>query len=412
MSRRRTDPGGRHRLTREGRERLRGRRFRLPRLTLPDLSGSRAVQILGGLAGVALLVVVLTQLLPQETGVTGGGTGDDPAAAAWSERVEEKVREAALDLGLREAWVLVHEPGTPEGDSLLTVVEFRVPGDLHLEILNLHLTRAVQEAGGEIVRGIELHDARVELEAAYRGQRTHRLVLQRYSGYRRAAGRLAIIIDDFGTAPREVLDGLSRLEVPWTASVIPGLPRSREQAELLASRRIPLMLHLPMEPEDGAAWDLGAGAIYASTPAAEVDRLLRESLEDVPGARGVNNHMGSRATAQPPVMRALMTSLRERGLFFVDSVTSPRTVGPIEAGRSGVRWTRRDVFLDPEDDPAVIREQMERALAEAAKKGRAVVIGHPRPNTLAALQRWIPRAKERGYEFVTVDRLVRRSGRQ
>jgi len=252
----------------------------------------------------------------------------------------------------------------------------------------------------------------VELEAAFRGERTHRLVLQRYSGYRRAAGHLALIIDDIGIAPSEVLEGLMRLDVPWTGAVIPGLPRSREQAEALSSGRVPLLLHLPMEPEDGSAWELGAGAIYASTPAAEVDRLLSEALEDVPGAVGVNNHMGSRATSRAPVMRALMRALRERGLFFVDSVTSARTVGPEEAARAGVRWARRDVFLDPEDDPAVIREQMERALAEAAEKGRAVLIGHPRPNTLAALQRWIPRALERGYEFVTVDRLVRRSGRQ
>ncbi|MFO7769566.1 MAG: divergent polysaccharide deacetylase family protein [bacterium] len=406
------DPGGRHRLTREERERLRGRRLRLPRLRLPGVPGSRLVQVLGGSAGLVLLVLVLTQLLSGPAPPPEGAASADPAARAWSERVEENVREAALELGMREEWVLVHEPGTPEGDSLLTVVEFRVPGDLHLEILNLHLTRAVHEAGGEIVRGIELHDARVELEAAFKGRRTHRLVLQRYSGYRRAAGRLAIIIDDFGLAPLQVLEGLTRLGVPWTAAVIPGLSGSREQAELLAARRIPLMVHLPMEPEDGAAWDLGAGAIYASTPAAAVDRLLERALEDVPGARGVNNHMGSRATTQPPVMRALMRSLRERDLYFVDSVTSPRTVGPDEAARAGVLWARRDVFLDPEDDPAVIREQMERALAEAAGKGRAVVIGHPRPNTLAALRSWIPRARERGYEFVTVDRLLRRSGRQ
>ncbi len=175
------------------------------------------MQVLGGVLGVALLVFVLSRLLPSGTSPEGGPGSADPAEEAWSQRVEEGVREAALDLGMREQWVLVHEPGVPEGDSLLTVVEFRVPGDLHLEVLNLHLTRAVQQAGGEIVRGIELHDARVELEAAFKGRRTHRLVLQRYSGYSRSAGRLALIIDDFGIAPREVLDGLTRLGVPWTA---------------------------------------------------------------------------------------------------------------------------------------------------------------------------------------------------
>ena len=110
-------------------------------------------------------------------------------------------------------------------------------------------------------------------------------------------------------------------------------------------------------------------------------------------------------------MRALMRSLRERGLFYVDSRTTPATVGPEQAEREGVPWTARDIFLDDDDDPQSIAAQFRAAMERALRRGTAVIIGHPRPNTLAVLQEWILRARSEGFEFVTVDRLLRRPGR-
>jgi hypothetical protein len=400
--------GGRLRPTRQERERIQGKRRRfLPPLPGPLRLSGPAVRVLGGVLGVALAVLVLSQLL----GDSGdedlpAGTPTTPAAAAWKERVEGAVRAAALDMGMREDWVTVYEPGSARGDSVLTVVEFKVPGDLHMEMLNLAITRVVSEAGGEIVQGVERHDARVELEAAFQGYRTHRMVLQR-----RVAGSIALIIDDFGRTPRGLLQQLAALPIAWTASVIPGEPGAAREAEFLAGRGVPIMIHMPMEPQDSTAWDLGAGAIYADTSSDKVDAAIAAALTQIPQARGLNNHMGSRATTRPVVMRALMASLRQRGLFFVDSVTTAQTVAGREAEHGGVAWTKRDVFLDPQDETGVIDEQMQRAVTRAIQQGTVVLIGHPRPRTLEALQRWIPRVEERGIQFVRVDRLVRRSGR-
>jgi polysaccharide deacetylase 2 family uncharacterized protein YibQ len=291
-------------------------------------------------------------------------------------------------------------------------MEFRVPGDLHLEVLNLELTRAVEMAGGEVVRGIELNDARVELEIARHGRRTHRFVLQRYSGYSRHAGRIGIVIDDFGRASEVILDGFSGLGVPWTATIIPGTPNDAVQAGYFAARGIPILLHMPMEPEAGDGWDLGNGAIYADTPLDEVGDLIGDAIAEVPGAIGVNNHMGSRVTQVPSIMRAVMADLQERGLFFLDSRTSPASIAADEAERAGIPWAARDIFLDPEDQVSVIEEQFRQALNVARWNGSAIMIGHPRANTLQTLQRLIPAARQAGFEFVTIDRLLHRSGRR
>jgi polysaccharide deacetylase 2 family uncharacterized protein YibQ len=413
MSRRPIRPGGRYRPSREERVRLRGRgRLRLPSFRV---SSSTMIRIGGGIIGVVAVVLIMDRIIsetPPGPGRTAQQAPDTAAQRAWKERMEAGITEAALQLGLREAWILVHPAGSPEGDSLLTVVELRVPGDLHLEVLNLAVTRAAQEAGGRITRGVQPHDARVELEVSFQGWRTHRVILQRYSGYRRSSGRIGLIIDDFGRTPPSVLAGLIALGIPWTAAVIPGEPRTAQEVAELSSRGIPLLLHLPMEPDDNGSWDLGPGVISATTAPDQIPTLLEAALSQVPGARGVNNHMGSRATSEPAVMGPLMRALAQKGLFFIDSVTTPSTVGPQEAERAGLAWARRDVFLDPQDDAVIIQQQMREAERLAHQRGQVIVIAHPRLLTLEALQRWIPQARNQGIDFVMVDRLLRRPERK
>jgi polysaccharide deacetylase 2 family uncharacterized protein YibQ len=341
----------------------------------------------------------------------GSGPLSSEEAAAWHQMLDQVVRDGATAAGLRDSWIVTHPPGTPEGDSMLTVLEFRVPGDLYLEVLNLALSRAIESCGGEIVRGVELNDARVELDVAHRGHRTHRLVLQRYSGYSRVAGRIGLIIDDWGRTAQSIAEEFVRLPIEWTAAVIPEPGISGSQARYLTEQGIPLMVHLPMEPVNGTEWNLGDGAIYAETPATRVETLLDAALAETPGALGINNHMGSLATTRRPVMKALMEALDERGLFFIDSRTTPESVGAEEATRAGVPWAARDVFLDAEDDPGPIEQQLRIALDQARRNGSVILIGHPRRNTLEVLQRLIPGVRSEGFEFVRMDRLLRRPGR-
>jgi uncharacterized protein len=214
---------------------------------------------------------------------------------------------------------------------------------------------------------------------------------------------LAFIIDDLGY-DRAAADSVLALPFPLTVSVIPHLPLSAEIAEDAYRRGDQVLLHLPMEAE-GETKQEGI-ELRPGMSAEEVEAILSEMLETVPHAVGVNNHQGSRATSDPALMQALMPALRDRHLFFIDSRTTRATVAYDIAERFGVRAASRKVFLD--DDPArrAILEQISLAATDARRDGSAIAIGHPRPETIAALSRSLPRLRSLGFRLVFASDLV------
>lgn len=216
--------------------------------------------------------------------------------------------------------------------------------------------------------------------------------------------RLAIIIDDLGY-DRSAGDAVLALGFPLTVSVLPHLPLSGELAEEAQRRGDQVMLHLPMESEaDGAKpEDI---ELRVGMSAAQVDATLAGMLETVPHAAGVNNHQGSRATADPALMQALMPALRQRGLFFVDSRTDAKTVAYDMAERAGVPAASRKVFLDDVASRGAILKQLDLAARDARRDGFTIAIGHPRPATIAALADGVPPLEARGIHLVFASDLV------
>jgi len=210
--------------------------------------------------------------------------------------------------------------------------------------------------------------------------------------------RMAIVIDDVGYSLTGLKEFLS-LPFPLAFSVLPGLPHSREAGRLIAAAGKELLVHLPMEPSGGT--NPGPGAVLTSQSDAEIKLLLEESLELLPQAAGLNNHMGSRATADPRVMGVVLGFLRDRGLFFLDSRTTADTLGPEIAGRLGVRLLERDVFLDNENSAAYIEGALRHGLRTAQVRGSAVLIGHVQNVELAGeLGRLLPELSREGVQLV------------
>jgi len=195
-------------------------------------------------------------------------------------------------------------------------------------------------------------------------------------------GQLALVIDDAGYDLSE-LEPFLDLPMPLAVAVLPNLPNSAAAARRVREAGKDLLLHLPMEPE--GAEDPGPGALLTSHSATEIERLLDAALSTVPGAVGVNNHMGSKATADRAFMDVLLDALRRRGLFFVDSRTTAQTVAGPEAERLGVPYLSRKVFLDAVDGG--IEESLEQAMEVAERTGVAVAIGHVQTDGLAAILR-------------------------
>lgn len=217
---------------------------------------------------------------------------------------------------------------------------------------------------------------------------------------------VALVIDDLGRS-LEDLDRIRALGVPVTYAVLPFESRTPEVAAELARRGEEILLHLPMEPANGA--DPGPGALTGAMSPTELAARTRRALEAVPDAVGVNNHMGSMLSADRPAMEAVLGVLAGRELYFLDSRTSAESVAYAAARALEIPAAERQVFLDPDPRPEAVRFQFRRLLEEARARGSAIAIGHPHAGTLDVLAEEVPLARERGYRFVPVSYLLDRS---
>ncbi len=222
-----------------------------------------------------------------------------------------------------------------------------------------------------------------------------------------SGARIALVVDDLGRSLQD-LDTLAALGVPLSYAVLPFESMTPRVVEILRQRRAEILLHLPMEPR--GEQNPGPGALREGMSAEELRRRTLAALAAVPGAVGVNNHMGSEISADPVALRAVLGVVAERKLFYLDSRTSAASRGYALALELGIPAAERQVFLDPDPRESTVIEEWHRFLALARERGAAVAIGHPHPQTLAVLQREVPRARRLGYEFVPVSYLLDRTG--
>ena len=224
-----------------------------------------------------------------------------------------------------------------------------------------------------------------------------------------SAPRIALVFDDLGYTT----DGLARelldLDVPLTFAVLPDLPHTDDFVRAARAHGHEVILHLPMEPVDEASHDPGRNAIRVEATPAENRRRLAACLDGVPHYVGISNHMGSRATASTAVMDLVLAQVRARGrgLFFLDSATTPFSVVPERAHAAGVRVVSNNLFLDGSDEAGTLATvQTERLESVARRHGQAIGIGHVREATVAAVEDAVGRWQADGIRLVHVSELV------
>jgi polysaccharide deacetylase 2 family uncharacterized protein YibQ len=223
------------------------------------------------------------------------------------------------------------------------------------------------------------------------------------------AGRVAIIVDDLGRGLKQAKQLLAIRQLV-TFAILPIETHAAEVARLAHAAGREVILHTPMEPQGFPVVDPGDDALLVGYSDDELRQRMNALLARVPHAAGINNHMGSRFTEDERVMGVVMAVLRERRLFFVDSLTSSQSVGTTTAGRAGVPILRRDVFLDNVAEVEPIARELRRLADKARRNGGAVGICHPYPETLRALELELPKLAAQGIRFVKVSELLAGGG--
>lgn len=220
-----------------------------------------------------------------------------------------------------------------------------------------------------------------------------------------AGAMIAVVIDDMGLDHKRT-ERILDLPPPLTVSYLTYARHLDRQAALARAAGHEVMVHVAMEPSSVKV-DPGPDVLLTRQNDSELVARLEQGIGRVPGAVGINNHMGSRFTEDARAMSAVMAVLKNRGLLFLDSWTSPKTVGPEEARLAGVAFAERNVFLDNVNTREAVLKRLAETERLARKRGFAVAIGHPRDGTIRALTEWLPTAVTRGLRLVPVSAIVK-----
>jgi len=219
-------------------------------------------------------------------------------------------------------------------------------------------------------------------------------------------GTLVLVIDDAGNNLRD-LEPFLQFPGPLTIAVLPGLANSVEAARRVRAFGKELFLHQPMEPLN--AQDPGPGAIKTGMTPAQVKDILVKNLNEIGPVSGFNNHEGSRATADPAIMRPVLEISRDSALFFLDSRTTADTAAPQIAAQLGINIASRDIFLDNEQDRESMLAALEAGCKRAEQNGTAILIGHAwSPRLAALLTEMYPQIIKRGLVFAAVGSILHR----
>jgi polysaccharide deacetylase 2 family uncharacterized protein YibQ len=326
------------------------------------------------LVAIAALLVVLITLLPDDA---------DPGRSGREATRDDGGSESTTDVG-RETTVSAEgeEPGDGGSPVSESVVRGAEPG----------------EAGGDVTETYPEGEILDHVTPSDRTDALWWLPAQVSSGP--PAGRLYLVLDDAGNQ-LEPLEEFLSIPIPFALAILPQRAYSVESSFLADAAGKQVILHLPMEAA-GAA-DPGVGAIRGDLSEEQIRQLIEANLDSVPLAIGINNHMGSRATADPRVMNLVLGEAKRRNLYFLDSRTTSRSVAATVAQELGVPFAERDVFLDNERERDSILGSLSRALELAYSQHDVILIGHVTVPLLAEILREVqPVLDSYGFEFGTL----------
>ncbi len=216
---------------------------------------------------------------------------------------------------------------------------------------------------------------------------------------------IAIVIDDMGINKKRTAE-INAIKAPITASFLTYGTQLAEQVQTSKDSGHEIILHIPMEPYSAA--NTAPDQLLVKMSNEQIADRFEKMLQKIDGLKGGNNHMGSRFTENREKLAVVMKILKEKNMFFLDSKTSVKAIGCEVAAKYDVDCANRDVFLDNENNFEYITGQLKRTERIAQNKGYAIAIGHPKSETVKALQNWLKNLDKDKFETVTISELLKK----
>ena len=323
--------------------------------------------------------------------------------------IDNAVEDCLKEYDIQEKWIRRNTVQDRNINIEKNIKSIRIPYDLSIPVLNLAVTKAVIGAGGRIIEGNEITNRnRLIITVGYDNVVVDSLILTKYKKLTHKKGEIAIIIDDFGSDNGNIIEKYLGFPEVITFSIIPGNRYSKEIGESASKEGFEVMVHLPMESETPPERNEKI-LLREKMSRKEIEKIIDMSISELPMAKGLSNHMGSKATENATLMKDLAEVLRRKKLYFIDNFTSTKSKAIEVFDKSKVRVSKRDLFLDNKEEveEEFILARLDELMKIASEKGKVIGIGHATKEiTCEVLRREMPKIYKKGYEFIFASEIL------
>ena len=319
--------------------------------------------------------------------------------------VDRIIQSQLYEIGIPRKDILLHQSVSKRERGLAwkeSTQKVQISRTLPFSLVEENLKRNLSQLGREVAVHSSQSAESLQLDIRVQDRRTHQLtfvMLQPAMGKAAFRPKIALVIDDLGVE-RLITDELLEWDLPITFSILPFTPYAKTVAREAHQKGKEVILHVPMEPHGYPKVKPGEGALLEDMDGESLRRQLVKDIEAVPYVKGASNHMGSRLMEDPEKVKIILSELKRRRLFFLDSRTTPQTVGMNVAQGVGLRAMERTLFLDHSLNEDDVKRKIEKLISLSLSNGKAIGIGHPHPSTIKSLKEMIPKMKEKGIEIV------------
>jgi hypothetical protein len=325
--------------------------------------------------------------------------------------VDRIIQSQLYEIGIPRKDILLHQSSSKKERGLTwkeSTQKIQVSRTLPFSFIEENLKRSLSQLG----RTVAIHSLHstgsLHVDISVQSRRTHQLtfiMLQPTTGKAVLRPKIALVIDDLGEE-RRIARELLEWDFPLTFSILPFTPYAKTIAREAHLKGKEVIVHVPMEPHGYPKVRPGEGALLEEMNEESLRQQLVKDIEAVPYIKGASNHMGSRLMEDPEKVKVILSELKQRRLFFLDSRTTPQTVGMNVAQNLGLKGVERSLFIDHSLDEEDIKQKIEKLISLSLSNGKAIGIGHPHPSTLKSLKEMIPKIKEKGIELVPLSMVM------